>query len=328
MGDPVDARSRETARELLDRRDFAAALSAAKEAIALAPAEPYNHWLAGWIRMSTPGRTADDVEAAIASYRLALTARHKTGSWVADLGDALVAAGHDDEAITSVTAETRDPDHDVAAAAHTWLGWYFSRKRVDNERALGHLLEGTRLRTRWGLALLNLAYVEDRLGMRARAFAHYSEAAECGSYDDAFATRRADELRGEIERGLGERPADGAALSVTAVARMATVAEQLRSCPPASWFGEIAPELLGDRADEFILAGLIAPLEGSATSFRLTAAGRAFILDRLGLVVSFCPKCSTPVHLATGSIDARATCPTCGVRWTEDTTAAPFVSKY
>ena len=117
------------------------------------------------------------------------------------------------------------------------------------------------------------------------------------------------------------------ALSGAAVERMTTVAEQLRSCPPASWFGEIAPELLGDRADEFILAGLIAPLEGSATSFRLTAEGRAFILDRLGLVVSFCPRCSTPVHLSKGLIEARATCP-CSVWWTEDTTAEPFVSKY
>jgi tetratricopeptide (TPR) repeat protein len=328
MNEAVDARARERARELLDRKDFAGALAAVGEAIALAPAEPYNHWLQGWIRMRTPGRTTADVEAAIASYRVALAARRTTGSWIADLGNALVEAGREEEAVAAVTAETTARDYEIAGAAHNWLGWYFSRKRVDVPVALAHLLEATRMRMHWGSALLNLAYVEDCLGQHARAFCHYTQAAARTSYDDAFATRRARELREEIERHAGERPAATGELTAAAREVMHGVAERLQATRFATWWVEIPPDALGDRAEELILAGFIAPSEGSATGFRVTSDAQTWILDHLGLVVGFCPKCGTGVELSKGSRSAQASCPVCGIGWIEDTTLVPFVPKY
>jgi uncharacterized Zn finger protein len=43
-------------------------------------------------------------------------------------------------------------------------------------------------------------------------------------------------------------------------------------------------------------------------------------------VVVFCPKCSTDEHVLKGR--SQAQCHVCGVGWTEDTTAEPFVPKY
>jgi hypothetical protein len=248
--------------------------------------------------------------------------------WIADLGDALVEAGREEDAVAAVTAETAAPSYEIAGAAHNWLGWYFSRKRVDLPRALAHLLEATRMRMHWGAALLNLAYVEDRLGQRARAFSHYTQASARKSYDDAFAERRARELREEIERGAGERPVGKGELTAAAREVMHGVAERLQATGFAIWWGEIPPAALGDRAEELVLAGLIAPSEGSATGFRVTGDGQTWVLDHLGLVVGFCPKCSTGVELPRGSRSAGASCPVCGIGWTEDTTVVPFVPRY
>jgi hypothetical protein len=96
---------------------------------------------------------------------------------------------------------------------------------------------------------------------------------------------------------------------------------------PNPWTWPISATDLGDDADELVRSGLVAPME-SRPCLRLTEVGRAWVLESRGLVVVFCPKCSTDVCIPRAQREARAVCPVCGVRWTEDTTVAPFVARY
>lgn len=80
-------------------------------------------------------------------------------------------------------------------------------------------------------------------------------------------------------------------------------------------------------SEELAECGLITR-ENDAATFHLTADGRSWILDDLGMVVVFCPKCSGDDYVAKGDRAAGALCPICGVGWTEDTTVEPFVPRY
>jgi hypothetical protein len=117
-------------------------------------------------------------------------------------------------------------------------------------------------------------------------------------------------------------------LSAAARGVMASLAERFPGIGPGDPWHEIEPRALGDSRDELVAAGMIRPKEGSAWAFRLTPAGRSWLLDYLHLVVAYCPKCSSAVELPRGSPGAQARCATCFVTWTEDTTATPFVPKY
>jgi hypothetical protein len=96
---------------------------------------------------------------------------------------------------------------------------------------------------------------------------------------------------------------------------------------PNPWTWPISAADLGDDADELVRSGLVAPME-SRPCLRLTEVGRAWVLESRGLVVVFCPKCSTDVCVAKGHPRADAVCHVCGLRWTEDTTAMPLVPRY
>jgi hypothetical protein len=96
---------------------------------------------------------------------------------------------------------------------------------------------------------------------------------------------------------------------------------------PNPWYWPIDAAALGGVSDELLRAGLLAPIE-TRPGLRLTEAGRAWVLESRGLVVVFCPKCSTDVCIPRGQHQARAVCPVCGVWWTEDTTVVPFVPRY
>jgi hypothetical protein len=96
---------------------------------------------------------------------------------------------------------------------------------------------------------------------------------------------------------------------------------------PNPWHWPIEPAEVGDAAEELLRAGLLAPME-SRPALRLTEAGHSWVLESRGLVVVLCPKCSTDGYVSVGQPQARAVCRVCGVRWTEDTTAVPFVPRY
>ena len=80
-------------------------------------------------------------------------------------------------------------------------------------------------------------------------------------------------------------------------------------------------------ADELSRLGLISKAE-DGTSYRLTEVGWNSVLEDRGLVVVFCPKCSTDEYLPKGESRAHALCHVCGVGWYEDTTVDPFVPTY
>ena len=96
---------------------------------------------------------------------------------------------------------------------------------------------------------------------------------------------------------------------------------------PNPWSWPIAAAERGDVADELIRCGLLGRME-AGPGLRVTDAGRTWVLESRGLVVAFCPKCSTDVCIPKGQARAEAVCHVCGVRWTEDTTAVPFVARY
>jgi hypothetical protein len=80
-----------------------------------------------------------------------------------------------------------------------------------------------------------------------------------------------------------------------------------------------------DVAEELIRFGLISNAEDGA-SHCLTELGRNWVLDDRGLVVAFCPKCSTDEYVRKGASHAHAVCHVCGVGWFED--VEPFVPRY
>lgn len=97
---------------------------------------------------------------------------------------------------------------------------------------------------------------------------------------------------------------------------------------PSPWRWFIAGDEVEGTVDELARLGLLAQDGGAGSPCHLTEAGRSWILARLGLVVVFCPKCSTDEYIPKGHSEARARCHVCGVGWTEDTTAEPFVPRY
>jgi hypothetical protein len=96
---------------------------------------------------------------------------------------------------------------------------------------------------------------------------------------------------------------------------------------PNPWSWPIAARDVGDATDELLRCGLLGRLESGA-GLHLTEAGRAWVLESRGLVVVVCPKCSTDEYIPKAHSQAQARCHICGVRWTEDTTASPFVARY
>jgi len=97
---------------------------------------------------------------------------------------------------------------------------------------------------------------------------------------------------------------------------------------PSPWQWFFGVHDLGGTFEELARLGLLAQDGGAGSPCHLTDAGRIWILAHRGLVVLFCPKCSTDEYVPKGHSQAHARCHVCGVGWTEDTTAEPFVPKY
>jgi hypothetical protein len=96
---------------------------------------------------------------------------------------------------------------------------------------------------------------------------------------------------------------------------------------PNPWYWPIAATDVGDAGDELLGAGLLGRME-PGPGLHLTEAGRSWVLESRGLVVVFCPKCSTDEYVPVRQPRAHAVCHVCGVGWTEDTTVVPFVPRY
>jgi hypothetical protein len=116
-------------------------------------------------------------------------------------------------------------------------------------------------------------------------------------------------------------------MSAAARNRMIVVGDRFAAAGfpnPYTWmFDDVA-----DVAGEPLALGLIARAEDGRPAYHLTEEGRSWVLAQRGLVVAFCPKCSTDEYLHRRDAGAQATCHVCGVRWTENTTAEPFIPRY
>jgi Flp pilus assembly protein TadD len=194
----------ERSRALFKRGDFAGALAAVREAIALAPGMSEAHNFVGWILLKMPSRTPGDLESAIASFREARRLAPSDAVPFTNLCDALVVADRAREA--AALAESVLHEHPLDAVAYNWLGWYYREAGGDLVRAIAHLKQSTRLRDRWGVAWLNLAIALDRSGAQADAWRAYATAMSCGdAHDPKLAKRRHREIEKEM-RGRGEEP--------------------------------------------------------------------------------------------------------------------------
>lgn len=184
---------------------------------------------AGWTLVGRPGKTPEDLEAAVACFRHSIQREPEVTQAAGNLGNALVALGREADAITELERVAAG-EGALAATAHNWLGWRLTER--DRDRALVHLHEATRLRPAWGVAWQNLARALDAAGDLAQAFCAYTEAITCGdAHDDAFARDRRLQLemqllaRGEPVPAVPDAVrADSAAFAIVraTAARLAT----------------------------------------------------------------------------------------------------------
>lgn len=247
----------ERSRALFAKGDAEAALAAVREVLDDDPAYPNAENFAGWVLMSKPERTPADVEAAIAHFE-----RASEGVALANLGNALVAAGRGDAAIARLESAADSGE------ARNWLGWYFTHERPELSRAIEHLREATRLRPDWGIAWQNLAKALDLDGQSLEAFSAYGRAVVCGdAYDDAQARAR----RVQLELLLRERGQE--VPEAPAVVRADSAAVGVMLAAAAS----VAP----DSGHAFLIRSSTraAPFAGIATVVEGRALGHAVVFD-------------------------------------------------
>ena len=97
---------------------------------------------------------------------------------------------------------------------------------------------------------------------------------------------------------------------------------------PNPWTWLIATDDLHGAVDDLTAAGLVVRKWEAKATYRLSEDGRRWVLDQRGVVVAFCPKCSTDEVVPRGQSQAAVRCHVCGVVWHEDTTVEPFVPRY
>jgi tetratricopeptide (TPR) repeat protein len=160
--------------------DAAAALAELEALVADAPAHPNAHNLAGWILRTALPQHPESLAHAIRHFAAAHLHEPHAGPPLCNLADALLAAGRDAEAVTTVqTAIERDP---TDAHANNWLGWYRLVRGNDADAALVHLAIATR---GWfGPAHVNQAMAYEAKGDLVAAEAAYAEALLCRDLHD------------------------------------------------------------------------------------------------------------------------------------------------
>lgn len=142
------------------------------------------HNQAGWELLKT-GVHFDD---AMTYFRAAFELAPDDGVPLANLCDALVAAGRGDEAIATAERETTGPR---AAAAHNWLGWRLMNHPETLSHAIDHLYAATQARPAWGVARMNFGKALELAHRADEAFVQLSLALRCdGDFDRAFCHER------------------------------------------------------------------------------------------------------------------------------------------
>jgi tetratricopeptide (TPR) repeat protein len=150
-----------------------------------------DHNQAGWALLSSPERTAADLEQAIAHFRAAIEASPDDSVPLTNLCDALVAAGRDADAIAEAERSAALTEHwNRVAGAHNWLGWRLMNSPETLERAIEHLQLAIR-RWRWGVARANLGKALELAHRADEAYEHLAFALDCDDeLDRAFCHER------------------------------------------------------------------------------------------------------------------------------------------
>ena len=143
---------------------------------------------AGWLLLSSPSRSAEDLAQAIVHFEAALAEDASHGVAFTNLVDALLAAGRLGDAVARAERGTHEA---VAARAHNWLGWYHGNKTGDRARALAHFKAAVDAATHWGVAHLNYATALEASGALDDAYVEYGHAlAAPDAHDIALAHAR------------------------------------------------------------------------------------------------------------------------------------------
>jgi uncharacterized protein YqcC (DUF446 family) len=212
-----------------ERGDHGAALVAMREVLAIDSRFPNAHNYAGWVLLHWPSRTSTELDAATGYFREAMAVAPADGASLANLCDALVAAGREREAEAEAERETTSSEWNRAAAAYNWLGWRALGSADMIARAIELLRAATARRTWWGLARSNLAKALEIAGRGDEAYAEHATALACkDAFDRAFCYERraAYETRhGWLRNALGSFRAALADDRERGGARQATYAE-------------------------------------------------------------------------------------------------------
>jgi tetratricopeptide (TPR) repeat protein len=113
------------------------------------------------------------------------------GERLAERCNTLVKEARPDEAVALARSEIGSVDPELAAHAHNWLAWHFLSRGAAIVPALEHATHAVRLIPEWGTALLNLARIEELLGKKDDAYAHYRAAMLRSPYDYELARKHA-----------------------------------------------------------------------------------------------------------------------------------------
>lgn len=193
------ARAYRRSHACVDAGDYAGAREAIEACLAADPSYPNAQNFAGWVRLQTPQRGPEDLEAALAHFHEALVVEPE-GYVLQNLADALLALGRGEEARGAAEAATDAPK--LAAYANNWLAWFHAEREPDGERAVRYGRRAVELRPRWGTAWLNLGRACDRAGDALGAYQAYLDALACGdAHDEAFVERRTAMLASALVAG-------------------------------------------------------------------------------------------------------------------------------
>ena len=185
-------------RALLGAGDRGGARRAVERVLTLAPTFPNAENFAGWILFSAPDRSEADLTRAIEHFRTAVSNEPGVTAPLVNLADALAASGKKDEAVAMM--ERHATAASGCAGADYWLGWWFSQREHDLQRALPHARRAASLERSWGLARSRLADILERSGQSDEAYEEHAAALACeGTHDRAFSHER----RGAYEARRG-----------------------------------------------------------------------------------------------------------------------------
>jgi uncharacterized protein YqcC (DUF446 family)/Tfp pilus assembly protein PilF len=323
----------ERSRAALQAGDAAAALDAIHETLAADPRFPNAQNFAGWILLHLPTRTPVHQDEAVAHFREAMRIAPDDPVPLANLCDALVAAGRETDAVAAAEAATADPFLGRAAGAHNWLGWRLMGKEQTNERAIEHLRRAISRRPGWGVAHANLGKALERAHRSDEAYEEHARALACeDDFDRAFSHERRGAcearhgwLRNSLRSfraALREDRKRGGARELTYLEAMAFAEQQLRAAgvvpPPADrdethagWRRECELELpagFGDRnewgepladdvveVERLVRAERWADVLGQLETLRRTDAGKLY--DAVGYAERGAERARSAGHL-------------------------------